>query len=147
MAEWLILLLLVPAIVVPVVMLVGFAGCQVLFPVDDPPNGEDVATTGPSEFGDPIINSAFGKSVSIITLKWKYDDPAAAKFEFERTKIPDDGQPPPTFPVPVPTPFEFDDIGDDIGGLEAATTYQYRVRARDSNDDVISNWSSPEGSG
>ena len=46
-----------------------------------------------------------------------------------------------------PSPFEFDDIGDDIGGLEAATIYQYRVRARDSNDDIISNWSSPEGTG
>jgi hypothetical protein len=31
MAEWLILLLLVPAIVVPVVLLVGFAGCDRLF--------------------------------------------------------------------------------------------------------------------
>ena len=60
MAEWLILLLLVPAIVVPVVMLVGFAGCQVLFPVDDPPNGEDVATTGPlsSETQSSIRRSA-----------------------------------------------------------------------------------------
>ena len=31
MAEWLILLLLVPAVVVPVVLLVGFAGCDRVF--------------------------------------------------------------------------------------------------------------------
>jgi hypothetical protein len=31
MTEWLILLLLVPAIVVPVVLLVGFAGCDRFF--------------------------------------------------------------------------------------------------------------------
>jgi hypothetical protein len=142
MAEWLILLLLVPAIVVPVVMLVGFAGCQVFFGVDDyRDSGEDVATTGPSEFGDPIIESAFGKSVSIITLKWKDDDPAAAKFEFERTKLPEKATAPPIFAT-VPSPFEFDDTG-----LEAETIYQYRVRARDSTDDIISNWSSPEGTG
>jgi hypothetical protein len=135
MAEWLILLLVVPAIVVPVVMLVGFAGCQVLFPVDDYRNGQE------QEFGDPIIDSAFGKSVNIITLKWKYDNPATAKFEFERTKLPDDGHPPPTFLVPVPTTFEFDDIGDDIGGLEAETSYLYRVRAKNNIDEAISTWS------
>ena len=141
MAEWLILLLLVPAIVVPVVMLVGFAGCQWFFGEDDyRDSGEDVATTGPPEFGDPIIDSAFGKSVSIITLKWKDDDPAAAKFEFERTKLPDKATA--TIFATVPSPFEFDDTG-----LETETIYQYRVRARDSNDDIISNWSSPEGTG
>ncbi len=34
--EWLTLLLLVPVIVVPVVLLVGFAGCDLVFPLDAP---------------------------------------------------------------------------------------------------------------
>ena len=132
MAEWSILLLLVPAIVVPVVMLVGFAGCQAIWGVEDYQEGEP--TRGASEFGDPIIDSAFGKSVSIITLKWKYDDPAAPQFEFERTKLPEQSIAPPIF-APAP-PFEYDDPG-----LEAETNYLYRVRAVDSNGDAISNWS------
>jgi hypothetical protein len=35
--EWLTLLFLVPAIVVPVVLLAGFAGCDLVFPLDAPP--------------------------------------------------------------------------------------------------------------
>jgi hypothetical protein len=34
--EWLTLLLLVPAIVVPVMLLAGFAGCDLVFPLDAP---------------------------------------------------------------------------------------------------------------
>jgi hypothetical protein len=34
MSEWLILLLIVPAVVVPVVLLVGFAGCNQVFGLD-----------------------------------------------------------------------------------------------------------------
>lgn len=40
MLTWLALVVLVPAILVPVVLLVGFAGCELVFPLDDtPPNG------------------------------------------------------------------------------------------------------------
>ena len=47
MAEWLILLLLVPVIVVPVVMLVGFAGCQYFrFDVARPTNRGTGGTGG-----------------------------------------------------------------------------------------------------
>ena len=136
MADWLILLLVVPAIVVPVVMLVGFAGCAGVIGIDDwSPDGDGGPSARGSEYGDPIIDSAVGKSVSIITLKWTYGNPAAAKFDFSRTKLPEDPQQAPsTFSVPVPTPFEFDDIG-----LEAATSYEYRVQAVDSNDDPIPN--------
>jgi hypothetical protein len=38
--EWLALLLLIPAIVVPVVLLLGFAGCELVFPLDPPPELE-----------------------------------------------------------------------------------------------------------
>jgi hypothetical protein len=35
--EWLILLVIIPAIVVPVVLLLGFAGCDLVFRLDPPP--------------------------------------------------------------------------------------------------------------
>jgi hypothetical protein len=53
MAEWLILLLLVPAIVVPVVLLVGFTGCTFV------PN-----------IGVPTIVFADALSDSSIAVKW-----------------------------------------------------------------------------
>jgi len=125
MTEWLILLLLVPAIVVPVVMLVGFAGCSEIAGIEDwrrrPTNG------GNGEFGDPVIESADGKSVSIITLKWIYN-PAAAKFLIERS-----GQILAT--QPVSSPFDDDD------GLKADTSYSYRVLALDIGDNQLGNWS------
>jgi hypothetical protein len=104
MAEWLILLLLVPAIVVPVAMLVGFAGCAAIAGIEDwrpqPTNGGD----GPPM---PVIESAEGKSVSVITLKWKFAG-SAAKFLIKRS-----GQILST--QPVSSPF------DDDSGLEADT--------------------------
>ena len=55
MTEWLLLLLLVPAIVVPVVLLFGFAGC---------------GFEGYVPLSAPIIESAIGTSVSSIRLTW-----------------------------------------------------------------------------
>ena len=52
MGEWLILSLLVPAIVVPVVLLAGFAGCSF------DPRGA---------LPQLVIESAVGKSVSTLT--------------------------------------------------------------------------------
>jgi hypothetical protein len=125
MAEWLILLLLVPAIVVPVVLLVGFAGCTSDY------QDFDVARPGGNGDGngppDPVIDSAEGKSVSIITLKWMYGG-AAANFQIERS-----GQ---ILPLPYPDSSPFDDTG-----LEAETSYSYKVLALDGNGDPLSNWS------
>jgi hypothetical protein len=123
MAEWMILVLLVPAIVVPVAMLVGFAGCQLVFGVDEYQPGP---TNGASESGDPVIESAEGKSVSIITLKWKFAGPAT-KFQIERSGqlLPEE---------PDSSPF------DDSDGLKADTSYSYKVLALDSSG-PISNWS------
>jgi hypothetical protein len=123
MIEWLILLLLVPAIAVPVVLLVGFAGCgfSASLPVT------------------PVIESAVGKSVSVITLTWTYPG-SAAKFEFERKKIPE--QTTESFEA-VSSPFDDQglDAPGDIERLLPATTYLYRVRAVFS-DGEPSAWSS-----
>jgi hypothetical protein len=64
MAEWLILLLLFPAIVVPAVLLVGFAGCDDSGDVFDPGPGADI----------PVIESAVAESLSAIVLIWQVYD-------------------------------------------------------------------------
>ena len=73
MAEWLILLLLVPAIVGPAVLLLGFVGCSF-------DHGKLASPT-------PVIQSAVAKTDSIITLTWTYDDPALDHAYFERADL------------------------------------------------------------
>jgi hypothetical protein len=125
MAEWLILLLLFPAVVVPVVLLVGFAGCDVVFGLEEP----------------PAIVSAKGKSVRVITLTWTYES-SAKQFQFERMKLQE--QTTQQFNVPG-SPYKHDD--DNQGqGLEPNTVYQYRVRAI-LGDGEEGHWSHPVISG
>jgi hypothetical protein len=131
MAEWLILLLLVPAVVVPVVLLVGFAGCDRVF-------GLQHVNTIPPVPVVPAIVSAKGKSGTVITLTWMYSGAAAAEFEFERMKLPE--QTTETFTAPA-SPHEHDD--DKNGeGLEPGTDYLYRIRAVGS-DGEPGEWSNP----
>jgi hypothetical protein len=114
MAEWLLLLLLVPAIVVPVVLLVGFAGCNQVF-------GIQSTTVAPFP---PILVSAEGTSGSIIHLTWTWTgDPQTLKtFHFVRTNP--DGTETPFDANPSTSPFATDDMS-----LQPATTYGYRVQA------------------
>jgi len=129
MTEWLILLLLVPAIVVPVVLLVGFAGCDRFFGlqhVDTPPPVSIV----------PVIVSAEGKSGTVITLTWTYAG-SAADFQFERMKLPERTRE--TFTAAT-SPHDDDNQGQ---GLEPGTDYLYRVQAIGS-DGEAGDWSSPE---
>jgi hypothetical protein len=74
-SEWLILVLLVPAITVPVVLLVGFVGCHFR----------------PRTAYPPIIDSAIGQGLDAVTVTWHLDptDPdvsAAQTFFVERTR-------------------------------------------------------------
>jgi hypothetical protein len=108
MTEWLLLVLLVPAVVVPVVLLFGFAGCDFEHGVVSPREA-------------PVILSATGKSVNVITLTWMAD-PTASKIKFVRTKKVPVGLPPPPHTIEVmPLPAEH----DDNDGLDSATTYEY----------------------
>jgi hypothetical protein len=66
------LLLLVPAVIVPVALLVGFAGCDRVFGLTE---------INPTP---PIIDSATGKDVATITLIW-HSDGAPQSYQFERT--------------------------------------------------------------
>jgi hypothetical protein len=102
MAEWLVLLVLVPAIVAPVVMLIGFAGCY-----------HDVQLQNP-----PAIQSAVAKSVCVITLTWQYGGAQPQTFQIVRTNP--DG----TTTTLQTTTSTFDDTG-----LLAASTYSYTVAA------------------
>jgi hypothetical protein len=112
MAEWLILLLLVPAIVVPAVLLLGFAGCHF--------------THGTPSYSPPIIDSADGKDVETITLTW-YGSGTTETYLFTRTS---DGGPSKDFIAPAnPNPTEAKNTFDDHDGLAADTTYTYVVRA------------------
>jgi hypothetical protein len=114
------LLLLVPAVIVPVALLVGFAGCDRVW--------------GLSSFSHtpPIIDSATGKDGTTITLIW-HSDGAPQKYQFERTD-PDGNIV--NFDAPSPA-VAFDDTG-----LEPATSYRYRVREILANGDA-NDWSAP----
>ena len=120
MAEWLTLLLLIMAIMVPVALLAGFAACDRVFGLDhiDPV--------------PPMIDSVMGKDDTTITLIWEWSA-TAQKFEFERT---DPNGNVVTFDVPAP-PAPFDDTS-----LAPGTSYRYRVRGTDTSGDT-SNWSAP----
>lgn len=103
--EWLLLVVLVPAIVIPVVLLFGFAGCQLVFPLD--PVDTPLA---------PINLTAVPRRTS-VTLTW--EDPQAdadATYRIERTA----GQAAPV--VQEATSTTFVDTG-----LAEATTHTYRV--------------------
>ena len=71
MMDWVLLLVLVPAIVVPIVLLFGFAGCQLVFPLTD------VGTA-------PINLTALADSRSAITLRWEYNGMDPASFEVDK---------------------------------------------------------------
>jgi len=113
MAESMILLLLIPAIIVPVVLLAGFAACDRFF--------------GLSHVDPPVlmIDSATGKDATTITLVWQGDD-TMQKYQFHRTNP--DGTTT-DFDVPVPAA-PFDDTG-----LNPDSSYTYQVREFDASGD------------
>jgi hypothetical protein len=132
MAEWLILLLLVPAILVPMVLLVGFAGCDDSDVFGTPP-GADI----------PVIESVVAESLSAIVLAWQVWSLIPPRtFEVERTSP--DGTIDPTIPV---ADLSFEDSGlptskaDPVTG--AVEVYSYRVRSVRLSDGETSDWSAP----
>jgi hypothetical protein len=92
--------------VVPVVLLLGFAGCSFH------PHA--------SLFPPPVIQSAVAKSVCIVSLTWQYGGDAQ-KFQVQRTNLTDNSTA--SFDVPG-SQLQFDDTG-----LLAATMYSYTVTA------------------
>jgi hypothetical protein len=120
MAEWLVLLLLVPVIVAPVVLLVGFAGCTAVLGLDDK-TFDTPDTPPPPEKKIIVIDSADGLDIITIKLSW-HSDFALTDLVFDRTN--------PDITVTTfdaqPSPF------DDTNGLEAAHSYTYTLRDKPS---------------
>ena len=111
MGDWLTLLFLVPAILVPVVVLMSFAGCDRCWGLVHVPPAK------------PIIDEARGIDAFTIHLAWHFPS-AAEKFHFERTGP--DGN------------VEFDAlvVPHDDTGLDPNTTYDYQVQAVYSDGDT-----------
>ena len=107
MMDWVLLLLLVPAIVVPIVLLFGFAGCQLVFPLDD-------FNTAPTNV------TALADSRSAITLRWEYTGMAPASFEVRRKRSVDAS-------FEVVTPPQLLDTQFTDTGLDEGTSYDFEV--------------------
>lgn len=136
--DWLILLLAIPAIIVPTVVLGGFAGCQALVSTatcstdEDCPLGTRCAPGGscvvidqaaPPPPATPESFSANALSDRAIALAWNSIEPAANDFQIERA--PEDGE----FAVITP-PADLSAIGaTDQAGLTEGATFIYRVSA------------------
>lgn len=116
--EWLLLAVLVPAVVIPVVLLLGFAGCHLVFQLEP-------------RAPDPPINLTADARRTSITLAWA-DASATANntYTIERVVA---GQDPLLQDSPSTT---FEDTG-----LAEGTTYTYRVLA--DNGERQSDFSSP----
>jgi hypothetical protein len=109
--EWLILLLLVPAVVVPVVGLWGFAGCDF----------------HPTVVPSPPANlHAVAKSDQRIDLNWEQGDPNTISYRIDRA--PDGGTPVTIADNVTVTTFVDDNIVVNGMGLIPNTTYFYDVR-------------------
>jgi hypothetical protein len=112
--EWLILILLVPLIVVPIVLLCGFAGCAQIAGIDDAP----VLPLPPPP--PPLLLTVRATGTTGVRLDWKPD--SSAEFFVERAL--GDG----VF-VPVSKGVKDTFFVDTVtNGLSEGTTYKYRVR-------------------
>jgi hypothetical protein len=110
--DWPVLLLLVPAILVPVVILFGFAGC------------DRVVGVSPIGLTAPAILSTEATGLTSIRIVWNDPNFGSTTSELSRTKEGDSSST--TIPTPATT---YDDQG-----LEQGTTYFYTVTAIDPSD-------------
>ena len=123
--DWLLLVLLLPAIIVPIVLLFGFAGCTYT-----PPVGRST----------PTIVGATPLDAFTVELLWTDSNGVPATYEVERTK----GMDLPSAPMPVTLmplpgqPLRFVD-----NPLPGAGKYSYRIRAIITGDGAITGWSAP----
>jgi hypothetical protein len=132
--DWLILILGVPAVLIPLVLLFGFAGCaRFAFACDTsadcPPDSVCVdgscVAGGPNPPPFPPENlAAIARDDRSVSLTWTNTDPAVTDFEIERT--PDGGEVDEVELIPAPdSPTGATDSFD----LQSGVTYMYRVRA------------------
>jgi Fibronectin type III domain len=133
--DWLILILGVPAILIPLVLLFGFAGCGQAAGVCasdvDCPAGTrcvDGSCFVVGELNPPPLPpenlAAIARDDRSVSLTWTNTDPAVTDFQIERTPEGGEVDDVETFPAPdSPTG------ATDAFGLQEGVTYIYRVRA------------------
>ncbi|MFO1092478.1 MAG: fibronectin type III domain-containing protein [Planctomycetaceae bacterium] len=121
--DWVFLGLLVPAVLVPIVLLCGFAGCRQILGLEDP-----ILTVAP-----PTNLRADSIGLDGITLAWDYLDPPPEPVKFD-VEINNTSPP-------------LQSIVSDISGrsfthsgLPPGTTFFYRVRAVRTSDHLASDW-------
>jgi hypothetical protein len=123
MTEWLLLLLIVPAVVLPVVYLLGFAGCSF---------------QGGAYYPPLLITSLTLTGPSTVRLTWSGG--YAAQIEIERDKKPKPGQ----AAEPVKTiVLDLTLFATEDNGLSADSVYEYKVRQIFGGDQPPSEWSPP----
>ena len=113
MAEWITLLLIVPAILIPVALLVGFAACDQVYKLNRPP-------------GPAILDSATGKDAVTITIEW-------VKGSGSQSYVLDRTDPDGITTTSIPISFSpFDDTG-----LQPGETYTYQIRGEDGSGQTV----------
>jgi hypothetical protein len=132
--DWLILILGVPAILIPLVLLFGFAGCvpAVVCADDrDCPNGTICVDGACLTPGDPLFplsppENLVARAIDdrSVLLTWTDNDPAGTDFQIERAEDGDD-------PLPITPSGVISAAGTtDDSGLQEGVTYIYQVRAQ-----------------
>jgi hypothetical protein len=133
--DWLILILGVPAILIPLVLLFGFAGCaSATVCTDDsdcPPgthcgaDGSCIADDPPFALSAPQNLGATARDDQSVSLTWDPADPATTDFGIERAEEGEEFE-------AIP-PDDLDDLSatgaTDTSGLLAGVTYTYRFSA------------------
>jgi hypothetical protein len=142
--DWVILIVGVPAVLVPLVLLFGFAGCHsAAFCTgdEDCPVGTECGADGAcyavgnegDEVPPPPALSAPENLVAQaiddhrVLLTWTDNDPAATRFQIERAEDGDEPQPI-TLSGTISPAGTTDD--NDRAGLQEGVTYVYQVRAQ-----------------
>lgn len=135
--EWITLIILVPAILLPVVLLFGFSGCS-SFGTDL----EDGSVPLPGTSLSPTaLRAVLAVSRDGIVLTWLNQDPGAVNFQLERRiDLAPASDPPIYFDTPTTAAILVNPLAS---GLSEGTTYVYRVRSRRS-DGSLTNPPSPE---
>lgn len=114
--EWVTLLVLVPAILIPLVILFGFAGCG--------------AEIGLGPLLPPVVTLATPLDDRTIRLEWTNPNSSAVRFDILRT---------PEGPGPPPTEDQQSPFIDQQ--LTPGATYSYRVRAIRLSDGAVTEYS------
>jgi len=123
MMEWPVLLLMAPAVVIPVVLLFGFAGCRQILGLEDP-----VLVVADPKF--PRVESI---GLNHIRIAWDYliPPPEPVTFEVEITS---------TNPPGVTIETGITDLFFQHTGLPEGETFVYKIRAVQVSDHRASDW-------